>query len=104
MPPSVFLCCALSCMFTHLFVQTGFLELPSPYYEESQNKCFNSSHVADNDHHARILLSTKDELTSAPLPHHGELTFTLHASTLSPLVDHSVLIAALIMIFVTSSS
>lgn len=100
--------------------QTGSQELPPPYYESFPILVIHSdstgeSHEADNITHdaetyheadaserARALSSVAGGVTtSAPdVPHHGELTFTLHVSTLSSLADQSVLIAALIMIFV----
>ena len=69
--------------------------------EHSNASTEGESIEADSNHRARVLsaTSTADTLT-LDVPHHGELTYTLHASTLSPLAAHSVLIAALIMIFV----
>eukprot|EP00986_Skeletonema_menzelii_P002786 scaffold798_cov215-Skeletonema_menzelii.AAC.4 len=83
---------------------TGSQELPPPYYESTtpgESHEANATHDIVNDsHRARVLSVTGDAITAPDVPHHGELTFTLYASTLSPLAEHSVLIAALIMIFV----
>ena len=92
---------------SYLFVpslQTGSQELPPPYYESTtpgESHEANANHDIVNDsHRARVLSVTGDAIAAPDVPHHGELTFTLYASTLSPLAEHSVLIAALIMIFV----
>ena len=92
---------------------TGSQELPPPYQDEyyvtsaeGTNETVHdatsneSAHESDAQH--RRLSSGGDSYGDSPsdVPHHGELTYTLYASTLSPLADKSVLIAALIMIFV----
>lgn len=94
--------CPHSLLFSSL--QTGSQELPPPYQSAvaHSNASTEGEYIeADSNHRARVLsaTSTADTLT-LDVPHHGELTYTLHASTLSPLAAHSVLIAALIMIFV----
>lgn len=81
--------------------------MPAPYYESAapeESHEANATHdiTADDSHGHRVraLSSATAGNTAAPDGHHGELTFTLYASTLAPLAEHSVLIAALIMIFV----
>ena len=99
---------------------TGLQQVPPPYYELSKSN-MNNQNVSKEELHTddaikeeaehdnektRRELSSVGEDTSGYLQtydaveHHGELTYTLYASRLSPLADHSVLIAALIMIFV----
>ena len=57
---------------------------------------------AEEENRIRDLSSGGGDHSDSPpdVPHHGELTYTLYASTLQPLADNSILIAALIMIFV----
>lgn len=80
------------------------MELPAPYYESVTHEEYHEANVthdiaAHDSHRVRALSSGTGDNT-APDGHHGELTFTLYATTLAPLAEHSVLIAALIMIFV----
>ncbi len=97
----------ISFLFVSSF-QRGSQELPAPYYEsvtpEEIHEANATHDIANGDSHrvrVRALSSaTGVNIAASDVPHHGELTFTLYASTLSPLAEHSVLIAALIMIFV----
>ena len=85
--------------------KTGSQVLPPPYYESvvhEESHEANATHdIVYDSNSVRALSSITEDIASASdVPHHGELTFTLYASTMSPLAEHSVLIAALIMIFV----
>ena len=98
-----------------LISQTG---LQTPYYEtsiageeehevspeEGETHAGNATEeeIPEHEETRRGLSSTGESNSdlTPDVPHHGELTYSLYASTLSPLAEQSVLIAALIMIFV----
>lgn len=90
---------------------TGSQEVPPPYYDsyiDHESVSHEVSEATDDhgnetqgDAQHRRLSSGGTEGSGLPdFPHHGELTYTLYVSTLAPLAEQSVLIAALIMIFV----
>jgi len=90
---------------------TGSQEVPPAYYDSYIDHESVSHEVSEatDDHGNEIQGDAQDRRLSSggtegsglpDVPHHGELTYTLYVSTLAPLAEQSVLIAALIMIFV----
>jgi Na+/H+ antiporter NhaD/arsenite permease-like protein len=94
----------------------GSQTIPPPYHEsyaseeevhgdsDEDEQMHNSTGEGLFEHteaaHHRRLSGGGGTPATLDIPHHGELTFTLHAASLSSMADQSVLIAALIMIVV----